>query len=92
MQQLGAEGLRVIAVRLRRIGKLGGLSPERIEECLNDNLFLNALYQTSAENIERDGVEATPYLIIQPGDDQKVIRGAAGPDQLGAVIDGFLAE
>ena len=77
---------------LRRIGKLGSLTDEKIDACLNDNLYLNALYRDTLANIEKDEPPATPYLIIQPGDGQKTFRGAVGPEQLGEAIDSFLSE
>ena len=76
---------------LRRIGKLGGLSPEKIDACLNDNVYLNALYQDSIANLEKDDVPATPYLIVQPGDGQKTFRGAIDAATLGEALDGFVA-
>lgn len=75
---------------LARIGKLGGLSKEKVEACLSDTNYLNKLYQDSVANVEKDQVPATPYLIIQPGPDQETIRGAAPAEQLSAAIDAFL--
>ncbi|MEM9725199.1 MAG: thioredoxin domain-containing protein [Pseudomonadota bacterium] len=76
---------------LRRIGKIGGLSPEAIDACLTDNAYLNALLQQNAEAIEADGVQATPWLIVEaPGGEREVIRGAAGASQLGTAIDNAL--
>lgn len=75
---------------LRRIGKVGGLSTERIEQCLTDEAYLNEIYQFSREHVERDQVPATPFLILQPGPDQQTIRGAVGAEELSEMIDGLL--
>ncbi|MEL6980271.1 MAG: thioredoxin domain-containing protein [Pseudomonadota bacterium] len=75
---------------LRRIGKVGGLSAERIEQCLTDEAYLNELFRFSRENVEADEVPATPYLILQPGPDQQTIRGAVGPDELSDTIDALI--
>ena len=76
---------------LRRIGKIGGLSTEQVEACLNDNVYLNAIYRESLRNLEVDEVPATPFLILQPGEGQKTFRGAVGADQLGEAIDELIA-
>lgn len=77
---------------LKRIGKIGGLSAERIDACLTDTGYLTALYQESVRNIEKDKVPATPYLIIQPGPDEKTVRGAMGSEALAEIVDGFLKD
>lgn len=72
---------------LRRIGRLGGLSSERIEACLSDQTFLESLLQTASGHLERDSVPATPYLIIESSAGRETLRGAAGPAQMREVID-----
>lgn len=75
---------------LRRIGKLGFLSDDRIETCLNDNVFLRALYEDFQTNRKKDSIPATPFIIFQPGPDQQTVRGVIDPDQLGKIVDSFI--
>lgn len=73
---------------LRGIGRLGGLSDARIDECLNDEDYLRALFSTAQEHLARDEVPATPYFLING----EPIRGAASLEQMSAALDEALAQ
>jgi Protein-disulfide isomerase len=49
---------------LRRIGRLGGLSEERIRQCLTDEDFMRAMVERFQETAEADGVRSTPTFFI----------------------------
>jgi protein-disulfide isomerase len=53
-----------IADRLRKIGKVAGLSGEQLETCLNDNDKAKALVAWYQKNAEEDGIRSTPTLVI----------------------------
>lgn len=53
-----------IADRLRKIGKVAGLSGDQLEACLNDNDKAKALVAWYQENAEADGIRSTPTLVI----------------------------
>ncbi len=53
-----------IADRLRKIGKVAGLSGDQIEVCLNDNDKAKSLVAWYQQNAEEDGIRSTPTLVI----------------------------
>jgi protein-disulfide isomerase len=53
-----------VADRLRRIGKVAGLTEGELEACLSDRDKAQALVAVYQENSEADGVNSTPTLII----------------------------
>lgn len=53
-----------IANNLRKLGVVAGMSPERVETCLNDKDKAKALVAWYQQNAEADRIEATPTLII----------------------------
>lgn len=77
-----------VVTELRRIGQLGGLSGERVDACLTDQVFMNTLVETYQTHNARDNIEATPTFLVNG----ERVRGAVGADQLAAIIDAQLAE
>lgn len=53
-----------IVEELRKIGRLAGLDNEKLEGCLQNAEMAQTLVAWSQENTERDGVQATPSLMI----------------------------
>ncbi len=53
-----------IADKLRKIGKVAGMSEEKLEACLTDADKAEALYTWFEANTEADGVTSTPSLVI----------------------------
>ncbi|MDT8326015.1 MAG: DsbA family protein [Roseovarius sp.] len=53
-----------IADNLRRIGKIAGIAPERVEACLNDADKAKALVAWYQEHAAADDVTSTPTLVI----------------------------
>ena len=49
---------------LQRMGQLIGLSPERLEQCLNDEPFMLSLVEDLQANVESSGVQSTPTFVI----------------------------
>ena len=69
-----------IADRLRKIGKVAGLSDEKLDACLSDDTWAKTLFTWYRDNAAADEVNATPTLIIngekvsnQPYEDLKQI-------------------
>lgn len=72
---------------IRKIGKVAGLSEERLEQCLNDQDKAKALVAWYQQHAEADGLEGTPSLVIN-GQMYENMSYAALKD----VIDEKLAE
>ena len=53
-----------IANKLRKIGKVAGLSEEKLEACLTDADKAEALLSWFEANAEADGIKSTPSLVI----------------------------
>ena len=53
-----------VAERLRKIGKVAGLTSDELDACLADRDQAQALVAAYQENSEADGVRSTPTLII----------------------------
>ena len=53
-----------IANNLRKIGKIGGLSEDQIDACLNDNDKAKTLVAWFQGHAEADGIQSTPSLVI----------------------------
>ncbi|MEM7731846.1 MAG: DsbA family protein [Pseudomonadota bacterium] len=53
-----------VADRLRKIGKVAGLSEDELDACLTDRDHAQALVAVYQENSEADGVNSTPTLLI----------------------------
>ncbi|MEM1129056.1 MAG: DsbA family protein [Pseudomonadota bacterium] len=50
--------------QLRTIGRTAGLSDEQMDACFSDGPKAQAMYDTFVENMEADGVNATPSFVI----------------------------
>ena len=53
-----------VADRLRKIGKVAGLTEEELDACLTDRENAQALVAVYQENSEADGISSTPTLLI----------------------------
>jgi protein-disulfide isomerase len=53
-----------IVAAIRRIGRLNGLSASRIDECLQDRDYAEALVAHYQETAEADGIDSTPSFVI----------------------------
>ncbi len=53
-----------IADNLRKIGKVAGMSDEKLEACLTDADKAKALFEWFEANAEADGITSTPSLVI----------------------------
>lgn len=78
-----SETMEDLVGHLRSMGRLGGLSDERIDACLNDETYLRTLFETARDHLERDEVPATPYFLING----QAVRGAASLEELSAAIE-----
>ncbi len=76
-----------IANNLRRIGKVAGLSEDRLDACLNDEDKAQALVAWYQAHAEADDIRSTPSLIING---QK--HGNLSFDELSGIIDAILGE
>ncbi|MEL7252898.1 MAG: DsbA family protein [Pseudomonadota bacterium] len=74
-----------VADRLRKIGKVAGLTEDELDACLTDRDFAQALVAVYQENSEADNVNSTPTLII----DGTTYNNMAYP-QLKEIIEGKL--
>jgi protein-disulfide isomerase len=76
-----------IVAELRKIGRLAGLSDERLDACMQDAANAETLVAWYQDNATRDGVEGTPSFIING---EKVANQAW--DSFKAIIDAELAK
>ncbi|RMH43901.1 MAG: DsbA family protein [Alphaproteobacteria bacterium] len=53
-----------VAANLRKLGRLAGLSDEKLDACLQDGETAKALVAAYQTNAQRDGIEGTPTFII----------------------------
>ncbi|MCL4188349.1 MAG: DsbA family protein [Rhodobacteraceae bacterium] len=53
-----------VADSLRRMGRVAGLTDEQVNACLNDRTAAEALVAVFQANATRDGVQATPTLVL----------------------------
>jgi protein-disulfide isomerase len=53
-----------IADNLRTIGRTAGLSNDELDACLTDETLAQAMIARYQQNVERDGIEATPSFVI----------------------------
>jgi len=72
---------------LQRIGRLGGLSADRMNECLRDEDFLKRLVADYQSNATADGVQATPTFIING----EKVTGDMSVADFSALIDKHLS-
>lgn len=84
-QAVWSQSIDVVG-EIQRIGRLGGLSNERMKACLGDKTLMNRLVADYQANDAADGVTATPTFIIN-GDKT---TGSMSVDAFSAMIDGHL--
>lgn len=75
-----------IAEALQRIGRLEGLSQERLQACMTDEPFLLRLVEDFQAHMERDNVRATPTFIING----ETVTGDRSVADFSALIDKHL--
>ncbi|MEM1344881.1 MAG: DsbA family protein [Pseudomonadota bacterium] len=75
-----------VAVALKKIGRVNGLSSERMNACMTDRPFAEALIADYQNNAEADGIRSTPSFVIE-GD---VHTGAMGYDEFSALVERYL--
>jgi protein-disulfide isomerase len=71
---------------MRRIGRLAGLSDERVQACLTDEDYMRTLVENFQETAGADGIRSTPSFLIN-GD---LHSGAMGVEEFAALIDAKL--
>ncbi|MCI4661600.1 MAG: DsbA family protein [Neomegalonema sp.] len=71
---------------IRRIGRTGGLSNERMDACMGDREFMVTLVEHYQENAKRDELPATPYFLVNG----EPVRGAISAEDLAQIIDAKL--
>ncbi|WP_170459897.1 DsbA family protein [Ruegeria arenilitoris] len=59
-----AGGPAEIVEELRKIGRLAGLSNDRLEACLQDGTKAQTLVAWYQKNAEKDGIQATPSFVV----------------------------
>lgn len=77
-----------VVSEMQRIGRLGGLSPERMQTCLTDETFMRRLVEDYQRNAEADNLRSTPTFII----DGASHSGAMGVEEFSALLDAALAD
>lgn len=75
-----------IVEEIRRFGRLGGLSNERIDACLEDTEFHTKLIEDYQTNAQADGVRSTPYFLVNG----TPVRGAVSAAEMAEAIDSAL--
>jgi len=73
---------------LKKLGKLGGMSDEQMDQCLADDSLTNAILQTRLDGQNQHGVSSTPTLVIN----DKVFAGARSIEELSQAIDPLLED
>ena len=68
---------------LKKLGKLGGMSDEQMDQCLADDQLTNGILQTRLDGQNQHNVSSTPTLVIN----DKVFAGSRDIDALSEVID-----
>lgn len=71
---------------IRRIGRLGGLSAERVDACLSDQDYVTKLVEDYRAHAERDNVRSTPLFYING----EQVRGARSAAEMSEFIDAHL--
>lgn len=82
----GAPDQDAIVNEIRRIGRLGGLSQARVDQCLSDQPFVTKLLQDYQAHAEADDVRSTPHFLING----QVIKGNQPLSEFQAAIDAHL--
>ena len=73
-----------IVDELQRIGRLGGLPAERIQQCLTDEEFMRTLVESYQTNAQADGLRATPSFKFGDG---ALVSGAMGVEAFSQLIE-----
>lgn len=73
-----------IVGELQRIGRLGGLPAERIQQCLSDEEFMRVLVERYQTNAQADGLRATPSFKFGDG---ALVSGAMGVEAFSQMIE-----
>lgn len=73
-----------IVDELQRIGRLGGLSAERLQQCLTDEEFMRALVERYQTTAQADGLSATPSFKVG---DAPLVSGAMGVEAFSKLIE-----
>jgi protein-disulfide isomerase len=71
---------------LKKLGKLGGMSDEQIDQCLADQELIDGILQTRLDGQNEHQVSSTPTLVVN-GD---VLAGSRTIEALSEVIDPLL--
>ncbi|MEM8791610.1 MAG: DsbA family protein [Pseudomonadota bacterium] len=75
-----------VADEIRKIGKVNGLSPQLMDDCLADQEFATALFEGYRTNAQADDVSSTPTFIING----EKATGAMGYAEFSALVDKHL--
>jgi protein-disulfide isomerase len=75
-----------IVGELQRIGRLGGLSADRMQACLSDEAFMTSLVEDFQKNAGADQINATPTFIVNG----EKVSGAISAQEMSALIDKHL--
>jgi protein-disulfide isomerase len=73
---------------LKKLGKLGGMSDEQMEQCLADQELADGILQTRLDGQNQHDVRSTPTLVIN----DEVYAGSRSIEELSAVIDPLLSD
>ena len=73
---------------LKKLGKLGGMSDEQMDQCLADQELTDGILQTRLEGQNEHQVSSTPTLVING----EVYAGARSIEDLSEVIDPLLED
>jgi protein-disulfide isomerase len=71
---------------LKRLGKLGGLTEERMQACLNDQQLTDGILQTRLEGQNQYDIGSTPTFVI----DGKTYSGSRNVEEFGELLDPLL--
>lgn len=86
MQWTQGKTIQDIEKNLMTMGKTGGLSSEKITECLQDKVMIESILSVQQQSGEAFKIEATPTIIIN---DQK-FTGGLKADKLKKILDHLL--
>jgi protein-disulfide isomerase len=75
-------------VALKRLGKLGGMSDEQMDQCLADQELTDGILQTRLDGQNEHQVSSTPTLVING----EVYAGARSIEDLSEVIDPLVGD
>lgn len=74
------------AEAIRKVARLNGVPEDRLDACLGDRGYAEALVEAYQSQVAEHGVESTPTFIING----ERVSGALSAEDLGAIIDGHL--